>query len=273
MGDEDAEQLVEKLAAHGIDAVSAVWDEPCDWSDFDLVVVRSTWDYAERRDEFLAWAARLPRVLNPLPVLDWSTDKQRYLSDLERAGVPVVATEFVEVGTRFEPPAEPFVVKPAISAGGRSSARFEPGDAAAAELLQRIHREGRVAMVQPFLDAVEETAVVFLGGPYSHAVHRRVPLPAGAARPGLYLDEQLAAGEASREELEVAERAIGLAPGELLYARVDLMGGAVLELELAEPSLYLAYGEGATERFAAAIAAALSQRRRISAENGPTRSQ
>ena len=54
-----------------------------------------------------------------------------------------------------------------------------------------------------------------------------------------------------------------------LYARVDLMGGAVLELEASEPSLYLAYGVGASARFAAAI----SQRLRISPENGRTTSQ
>jgi len=71
----------------------------------------------------------------------------------------VVPTAFVAPREAFRPPAEPFVVKPSISAGGRSSAQFEPGDRdAAAELVSRIHGEGRPAMVSPFLGEAGETA-------------------------------------------------------------------------------------------------------------------
>jgi glutathione synthase/RimK-type ligase-like ATP-grasp enzyme len=245
------------LGRLGVDARCAVWDEPRDWSTFDLVVVRTTWDYAERKDEFLAWAAGLPQVLNPLPVLAWSTDKQRYLTDLDRAGVPIVATEFLEPGTPFEAPAAPFVVRPSVSAGGRSSAQFQGGDEAGAELVRQIHREGRVAMVQALVTGGEEIGLVFVDGGYSHAVRRKVPLPVGAPRSGLYLNEEVGDAEPSALELAVAERALALAPDESLYARVDLLGGAVLELELVEPSLYLAFGVGAADRFAAAIAAAV----------------
>ena len=67
-GDEDFPALIAALAAEGIDSEAAVWDDAVvDWSSYDLVLPRSTWDYAERRDDFLAWAASLPRVLNPLP--------------------------------------------------------------------------------------------------------------------------------------------------------------------------------------------------------------
>jgi hypothetical protein len=245
------------LGRLGVDARCAVWDEPRDWSAFDLVVVRTTWDYAERKDEFLAWASGLPQVLNPLQVLAWSTDKQRYLTDLERAGVPVVATEFLEPGTPFEAPAASFVVKPSVSAGGRSSAQFQGGDEAAAELVRQIHREGRVAMVQALVMGTDEIGLVFVDGGYSHAVRRNVPLPMGAPRPGLYLDEEVGDAAPSALELAVAERAIALAPAAPAYGRVDLLDGAVLELELVEPSLYLAFGVGAAERFAAAIAKAV----------------
>ena len=79
---------------------------------------------------------------------------------------------------------------------------------------------------------------------------RRVPLPQGGERAGLYLDEELAPGEASAEEREIAEAALACAPGEPLYARVDLLGGAVLELELTEPSLYFEFGAGSADRLA-----------------------
>jgi glutathione synthase/RimK-type ligase-like ATP-grasp enzyme len=269
-GDEDFPALIAALAELGIEAEPAVWDAEADWCRFELVVLRSTWDYAERRDAFLAWARSLPRVLNPVPVLEWNTDKQRYLTDLAAAGVPIAPTEFVAPGENLDPPGGPFVVKPAISAGGRSSAQFRPGELEAAHgLVARIHADGRTAMVQPYLGDVDETDLVYLDGRYSHALHRRVPLPTAGERDVFYLDEELRPAQAGTRDRTVAEQALAATPAELLYGRVDLVDGAVLELELAEPSLYLAFGDGAAARLAAAI----SQRLRMSAEKGPTTSQ
>jgi glutathione synthase/RimK-type ligase-like ATP-grasp enzyme len=257
--DLDDRPLVPALAACGIEAAPAVWDDTAvDWTSFDLVVLRSTWDYAERHEEFLAWARSLRRVLNPLEVLEWNTDTRRYLLDLERAGVPVVPTEFVAPGDALEPPAGAFVVKPSISAGGRRSARFAPDELGAArELVSRIHGDGGTAMVQPYLGDVDEKALAYVDGSFSHALSRRVPLPSAGECAVLYLDEQLGPAAATGAERSTAEAALACAPGELLYGRVDLVDGAVLELEVTEPSLYLAFGEGAVDRFAAAIASRL----------------
>jgi glutathione synthase/RimK-type ligase-like ATP-grasp enzyme len=265
-GDEDSPGLVAALAARGVDAEPAVWDDPeVDWTAFDLVVVRSTWDYAERRDAFLEWAASLPRVLNDLEVLRWNTDKH-YLQRLEAAGVPVVPTRFVEPGEQLTALDGRFVVKPAVSAGARHAAVYEPGeDEQASEHVERLHALGRTMMVQPYLNAVDElgeTELIFLGGSYSHAVIKAALLRQGQAPgTGLYLEEDMRATEPSRAERAVAERALeALASDNLLLARVDLAatpdGPVVLEVELTEPSLYLGYAAGATERFADAIAAA-----------------
>jgi glutathione synthase/RimK-type ligase-like ATP-grasp enzyme len=265
--DEDGPALLAALAARGVEGVPAVWDAEVDWASFDLVVVRSAWDYAERRGEFLDWAARLPRVLNPLPVLRWSTDKH-YLAELEAAGVPVVPTLFLQPGEAFEAPAGRFVVKPVFSAGGRASARYEPEEAAAAAAhVEALNSEGRAAMVQPHVDGVEragEIALVYLGGRYSHAVRKRVSLRRGTPdAPDLYLEEAVEPAEPSEADLGVAEAALAAAPFEdLLYARVDLVHDPeplVLELELAEPSLYLLYGEGSAARLAELIATAASR--------------
>lgn len=267
--DEDGPALLAALLGRGIEGVPAVWDEPgIDWERFDLVVVRSTWDYAERRAEFLDWAAGLPRVLNPLPVLRWSTDK-RYLEELEAHAVPIVPTRFLEPGEKFEPPTGRFVVKPAFSAGGRASARYEPeGSSAAAAHVEMLHAEGRAAMVQPHVDGVEtagEIALVYLGGSYSHAVRKRVSLrDAEPDAPELYLDESVAAADPSAADLRVAEAALAAAPfgpDDLLYSRVDLVHDPdplVLELELAEPSLYLLHANTAATRLAGLIADALA---------------
>ena len=255
-GDEDFPALIQALAALGVDAAPAVWDAALDWDAFDLVVLRSAWDYAERRDAFLAWARALPYVLNSVSVLEWNTDKERYLTDLAAAGVPIVPTRFVAPGDGpGELPAEPFVVKPAISAGGRSSAWFAPEEADAAHaLVARIHAEGRTAMVQPYRPDVVETALVYLDGACSHALRRVVPLPSAGHREVFYLDEEVGPASATARQREVAGAAVACAPGELLYARVDLLGDEVLELEVTEPSLYLALGDAdAPARLAGAI--------------------
>ena len=247
----------------------AVWDDASvDWKRFELVVLRSTWDYAERRDEFLAWIARLPRVLNAADVVTWNTDK-RYVAELAAAGLPVVPTAFLEPGEPLEPPAERFVVKPAISAGGRQAASYETHEVElAVRHLEALHATGRAAMVQPYVegvDAIGEAALIWIGGEYSHAVTKSALLRRGQP-PGteLYLQETIAAREASAGELEVAGRALAALPFDaptLLYARVDLLPAAdepvILEVELTEPSLFLGYDAAAADRLAAAIAAAL----------------
>jgi hypothetical protein len=81
---------------------------------------------------------------------------------------------------------------------------------------------------------------------------------------GLYKQEEITRREPTPAELAVAEVVIKVAPQGLLYARVDLIPDTegnplLIELELTEPSLFLEYGDGAAERFAAAIAAQLGQ--------------
>ena len=276
-GDEDAPALIEALAAHAVEATPAVWDgENVDWSRFDLVVVRSTWDYPHRREAFLAWAEALPRVLNAPEVLRWNTDK-RYLTTLHVNAIPTV---FLERGAPFHVPRAAFVVKPSVGAGSIGAARYEGGDERAYDHVAELHAAGKTAMVQPYLEAVDsegEIALLYLGGVFSHAVHKAPLLaPGGGPGAGLYVEERITAAEPAPEELALAEHALEETPfrrDELLYARVDLLPGPVLlEVELTEPSLFLGYGDGAPERFAAAIAAA-SQRRRMSAEKGPTTSQ
>jgi hypothetical protein len=284
--DEDLPLLVDALARRGIEADVAVWDDPdVDWGSYALAVVRSTWDYTPRRDEFLAWAYRVAAVTalaNPPPVLAWSTDK-RYLADLAAAGVPVVPTQWLEPETAPRPLPAPeaagaseIVVKPVVGAGTVGAGRFEAtaaGRAAADEHAACLLAEGMAVMVQPYLDAIDEageTALVYVAGVTKAAILR----PGGTAfiDGGLYAEEDLEPGLATPAQRAVGEAAlaaiaryVSLDPARtpLLYARVDLVPGTdgspvVLELELAEPSLFLSYADGAADRVAAAIAARVS---------------
>lgn len=281
--DEDDALLVGALTDLGLHPEPAVWDDQrVRWAEFDAVVVRQTWDYAERIDEFLAWAETTSinsLLLNPVPVIRWSTDKH-YLNDLTRAGVACVPTTFYEPGGADHiefPSSEEFVVKPSISAGSRNTARYAHADHR--EATAHVHRllgEGRSVMVQPYLSRVDttaETALLFFGGEFSHAA-RKGPLLTreGAQRlaGGLFLEETIDPRAATAEQIAVARRALGTATectgAAPTYARVDLLDDdhgspVVLELELVEPSAFLRTDAGAAHRFAGAIRAQLDGHR------------
>ena len=268
-GHEDELPGVRALLDLGVRADWAVWDDPCvDWAAADLVVVRSTWDYARRRDEFLAWARSVPRLANPVDVLAWNSDKT-YLQQLADASVPVVPTTWYAPGDDPVAPDGESVVKPAISAGARDTARHAGPEAARAHAVSLLDA-GRAVMVQPYLHAIDfagETGLVWMADRFSHAFGKGALLARGTdPSGGLFVREQVGAREASAAEREVAERALdalaAVAPVNrraLLYARVDLVPGpdgdpVLLELELTEPSLWFSADPEAAPRWARAVA-------------------
>lgn len=275
--DEDEPLLVAALAAEDLTASAADWADPAvDWAAAATVVVRSAWDYAPRREEFLAWARRVEavtRLHNPAAVLAWNTDK-RYLRELAGAGVPVVPTAWAEepgdVGPALQRWPGDVVVKPVVSAGARDTARFAPADRDAARAAaERILAGGRAVMVQPYLerlDAEGETGLVYVDGAVSHAFGKGALLAGGALGEGLYAEEEISARTATPTQRDVGDRVLAWVAdrtGERpLYCRVDLVPGAdgapqVIEVELTEPSLFLTTDDGAADRFAAAISARL----------------
>jgi glutathione synthase/RimK-type ligase-like ATP-grasp enzyme len=267
--DRDLPVLVAALREAGADASAQVWDDPgVDWGAFDLVVIRSTWDYSWRAAEFTAWAdacGKATRLRNPAGVVRWNADK-RYLGELAAAGVPVVPTRYVAPGDPLDLPGDhEYVVKPTSGAGARFAARYGPGerDTAAAQVA-RMHAEGFTAMVQPYVTSIDtdgERALQFFGGRLLHASRKGAVLAPGTpydrkkvAHPGL------AAWTPAAAELAVAERALAAVPdrSELLYARVDLVTGrdgapVVMELELVEPNLFLSLHTGSVPRVVEAV--------------------
>lgn len=247
----------------------AIWDDPSvDWDAYDLVVVRSVWDYVGRRDELLAWARSVPRLVNPAEVLAWNTDKT-YLREVAAAGLPTVPTTFVAPGEAAVWPQgdADWVVKPTESAGARGTGRFAAGDVAGAgALLAVLHAEGRTAMVQPYLDSVDrrgETALLTFGGAVSHVITKAQILEVGAAiiEEGGYLPP-VAARQATAAESAVAARVLHWLAERfgrpLAYARIDLVEDErgepiVLELELTEPFLFWDLAPDGAERFAAVL--------------------
>ncbi|PVD10588.1 hypothetical protein [Streptomyces sp. CS207] len=267
--DRDLPVLARALADAGASASVEVWDDAgVDWAAFDLVLIRSTWDYSWRADEFTAWAERCggaTRLATPAAVVRWNTDK-RYLADLAAAGVPTVPTSYAAPGeSPGLPDGHEYVVKPTSGAGARFAARYTPGEhATAVRQVERMHAEGFTAMVQPYMRAIDtagERALQFFGGRLLHASRKGAVLAPGTpydarkvAHPGLEPWTPTAA------EVAVAEAALAAVPGaaEPLYARVDLVDGddgrpRVMELELVEPNLFLWLHERSLPRVVEAV--------------------
>lgn len=240
------------------------------WNDYDLVVIRSTYDYMTAPDAFLAALGEVERsgtpLFNDLALVRWNLRKT-YLRDLAGRGVPVVPTVWRDGLRPGELPdllrdvgAAQAVVKPVVGANAEGAWRLD-----ARTVRQRADEveawyADRALMAQPFVPAVVEEgefSLFYFNGEHSHTILKtprasdfRVQEEHGGQIRSVTADAALlAAGGA-------ALRAIGAAP---LYARADLVranggnGFWLMELELIEPSLYLRMDEGAPERFARAI--------------------
>jgi len=267
-GDGDENPLLRELARRGVAARWQPWGQPPD--DGQLVVLRATWDYADRLEPFLDWCATVPRLANPYKVVAGNLDK-RYLAQLAAAGLPVIPTAVHEVGAELDVPAADFVIKPVVGAGSRGAGRFTARDAGEARAhLRELHARGLAALVQPYQASVDEqgeTSLIFFHGRYSHAFTKGPMLKGGRVDTGtaLYLEERLGPARpdadmigVGAECLAAAAHEYGVTGEQLLYARVDMTRGRagpeLLELELAEPSLCLRFGgPAAYSTFADAI--------------------
>lgn len=267
------------LTQLGIEHVQVPWTDPdVDWSRFDAVLIRTTWDYAGQREAFVTWARRVAeqtQLFNPPEVIVWNTDKH-YLRDLERAGVAIAPTEWLEQGTSVDVAEvlqrrgwERGFIKPIFGQTARETLRFDrtpSGIAAAQAHCDRLLPEEGL-MMQPYLAAVEtvgeHSAIVFQGR-VSHVV-QKIPVP-GDYR---VMDDYGASDRPSTLDAagrDLCERAVAAVPHPtpLLYARVDLLhdndGNWVLtELELVEPSLFFRHDAGSADTFARAVAEALGR--------------
>lgn len=278
-GDGDDAGLQAALRHRGLHARWLPWDDPATLSA-DLVILRATWDYTERLDEFLSWTRAVRHLVNPARIVEWNTDK-RYLGDLRRAGVPVVPTRYFAVREQVQVPDGEVVVKPAVGAGSAGAQRFVDASEALAHAAA-LQEAGRAVLVQPYDPRIAdgETALVFFGGQESHAFTKGPMLPPAGQSPvfeetGTYAEESLSPADPDDEVWDVGRRAIeavierfDIEPEDLLYARVDVIGGPrdprLLELELVEPGLGFrqldqSVREDAERRFAVGVEKALQR--------------
>ena len=268
-GEPGGDLVVRELADRGVSAAWVAWDDPgVDWAEARRVLIRSTWDYERRRDEFIDWARKvqqLTTLVNTAQVVEWNTDKI-YLLDLIGAELPVVPTLGVDSEFELAPAVatfEPAVVKPRVGAGGRGVVVFdlEPGGP---EGLDESQLQPGPWVVQPLVESVHtegETSVFVLGGRVASQV-RKLPAPGEIRVHEEYggtaeaVEVTAEAGDLALRTVEVAEKLLATV---LPYARVDLMRLAdgqlvVSELEVVEPGLYLDVVPGNAAAFADVVA-------------------
>lgn len=269
-GEPEGSRVVEAFAARGWSARWVVWDDRAvDWAAADVVAVRSTWDYDDRLEEFLAWARRvdgLGTLLNGADAFAWSLDKG-YLVELGEWGLPIVPTVVVEHESELAPAVAayaPAVVKPTVAAGGRGLVVFDTEPDGPAALDESELTEGPW-VVQPLVASVRtdgEQSVFVLGGRAVAQVGKRpageevrVHEEYGGRSEPVPLDPDCAA-TAATVVAEVASRRGWALP----YARVDLLRHegrwVVSEVELVEPGLYLDVVPALAADFADAVLAA-----------------
>lgn len=257
--DHDTPLLLKALQDRSVEATAVVWHRHDDLASFDLLVIRSPWDYPDKPEEFAAWldrAGAATRVVNSPAVVRWNLDK-RYLSDLAQVGVPVVPTDYATSGREAQralaaPSHARVVVKPAVSAGARDTGLFDATDPAALALAERITSAGGIAMIQPEvpeLTAGAEKALYVIDGHFTHAIAKGALLaPGGGLLGGVYVEhpELVEASEQERAFADATLRAVARVTGQdvPLYARVDTVdsvthGLVALEVEMIEPALNL----------------------------------
>ncbi|MDX5437594.1 MAG: hypothetical protein LPK03_10390 [Pontibacter sp.] len=275
VSEEENSRLHELLTEKGLQVTLEIWDDPAvDLAKYDLVVLKSPWDYFDKIDAFYTWLGRLEelqvRVLNPISTVRWNADK-RYLIELQEQGVSVVPTVWLEQGTQLQVAeafaklqSEKIIVKPAVSGGAKNTFALtqEEAEVRLAEINALLQQESFLA--QPFVPEIQtqgEWSFLFFNGEYSHTVLK-------TAKPGDFRVQHFFGGTVHTPEppahlLEVAHNIVDKYASDCLYARVDgveLNGTlALMELELIEPFLFMGTSEGAYERYYEALMVQLQQ--------------
>jgi glutathione synthase/RimK-type ligase-like ATP-grasp enzyme len=255
------------LAAHGIDARWAIWDDDAvDWAAADLVAVRSAWDYMDRLEEFLAWTDRLgDAVLHGSAIFRWNTDKS-YLLELADAGVPVVPTTIATTEADVRAVLSdggPWMVKPPVGAGGIGVTALQIG--------QSWMPEGDGPwLVQPLVESVRtegETSVFILDGQVAAQLRKLPGEGSGEFRVNEVFGGRVGPVEITAEARHLAEQAYvateAVLGTTLAYARIDMLrheGGLVVnEVEITEPGLYLDVAPQLADPFVAMVLARLGR--------------
>lgn len=253
----DDHLLLDELK-NDFEVTTVSWNRPQDWSKFDAVIIRTTWDYMRWPIEFQNTLKEIQlsgaKLFNSFSVVAWNIHKF-YLKELQSQGTVIVPTVFF---SHDELPVVPldwscsrFILKPAISAGAYKTTVISHDD------LKALKLDAGDWLLQPFLESIfeGEISLIYFDKKFSHALIKvpkqgefRVQEEFGGSVMPYSPDEKL---------LKLASDILSHVDMPLLYARVDLVPfketHALMELELIEPALYFRTNLKAAQNFHSAL--------------------
>ncbi|ERJ58132.1 ATP-grasp domain-containing protein [Sphingobacterium paucimobilis] len=271
--DEDTDLLL-FLESKGLEVVTAVWnDHGVDWAAFNVVVIKSPWDYHNHLPDFLGWLDSLEamgiRVLNPVEVIRWNSHK-KYLQEIASRGLPVIVSKYLQKGENFNEQlfddlcSDRLVLKPCVSAGAQDTIVIDRSNYEhcrdGIDLL--LNKDDIIA--QPFVDEIKagEWSFLFFNGAYSHCVLKTPK--SGDFRVQHYHGGHISYPTPDPIHIAEAKRYIDDLEQQILYARVDgvIVNGEfrLMELELIEPYLFFNGEESLMQNYYDALLAFVVQK-------------
>lgn len=257
--DLDIPFLVPALQANGYEVSVIDWEQNNDFAQFDVLLIRSPWNYSRDHLKFLSWLSNAEsqvKVINPPAVIRANMDK-RYLFDLAERGIPVIPTSLLVDTIQFKniEHYERMVFKPVVGAGARGAFTASGIDEAEWKVRKHFENSEIGLLAQPYLaevDSIGEIAVVCSNGEPLHAITKRPALSAGGHgdfTANTKIDQSLIEFVSAIQELDFAGSSIS----SLLYSRVDVVptssGYQLMELELFEPTLFLHENPTSVDKF------------------------
>ncbi|MCE5317222.1 MAG: hypothetical protein LLG04_07655 [Parachlamydia sp.] len=265
----DNHELILPFEQHDLQYEEVIWDDPSiDLSQYAAVLVRATWDYIDKREQFLERIRQISSIsiplFNSLETLEWNS-KKNYLLDLEKRGVPIIPTRILlkkrdshVENTIQEMPSKEYIIKPAVSGGAHRT--FRTNVDGIQQLYDANYTEEEEVLIQPFIPEIVsegEWFLIFFEGSFSHAVLSKPA--ANDFRVQRMHGGTVSSITPSQEILKAARKVLECIPGGIpLYARVDFVRQGdrflLMELELIEPCLFIKFDfPGAAERFSKVI--------------------
>lgn len=260
--------LLPELAKHNITATAVIWDDATiQWSNFDYLIFRNTWDYFEKEAAFNTWLDSIEQLgiktLNSIDIIKNNKHKF-YLREMEKQGIRILPTLFLEKTNHLHlaeiipPHWKKMVLKPAFSAGSYQTEVFDLKDIEKINTQYKDIASEKELLLQEFMPEIQtlgETSFIFFNKKFSHAVNKK-PVE-GDFRIQVQFGGKYKLIEPSQELIEKAQKIVNTFPDNLLYARVD---GIIIENELhlmevecIEPDLYFNLSQGALTRYVNAV--------------------
>lgn len=258
------QQLIPLFGKENIAAKAVIWDdESVDWTQFDYLIFRNTWDYYQKETAFHSWLNKIEllgiKTFNPISVIQKNKHKF-YLKELENEGISILPTVFLEKNSisnlhdLIPKSWEKMVIKPAFSAGSYLTKLIDRSELSSIQTEFKEHFATKDFLLQEFRPEIKElgeTSFIFINGKFSHAVNKKPE--ENDFRVQIQYGGKYTLIEPNEDLLIQAEIVLSKIPEKLLYARVD---GIVIEnklhlmeIELIEPDLYFDLAFGARERF------------------------